>query len=102
MKVASWLRRGTMLAALGAAVGRTPIASAAPLGPGTEPVMVVALEAGLTNDLAAPGVRVGAFLENPLTRDGYAYVVESAEREPSNPIVRLWLEFYGLEVPEAS
>jgi hypothetical protein len=48
------------------------------------------------------GARVGAFLENPLTRDGYAYVAAAAEREPANPVVRMWLEFYGLEVPEGS
>lgn len=46
------------------------------------------------------GRRVGTFLGNPLTREGYAYVAETAEREPSNPVVHLWLDFYGLEVSE--
>ena len=43
------------------------------------------------------GRRVGAFLENPLTSDGEAYVRQSLEETPGSPLVRFWAEHYGLD-----
>lgn len=38
----------------------------------------------------------GVFLENDLTSDGYAYVVEAHAERPSD-VTREWAAFYGLE-----
>lgn len=35
------------------------------------------------------------FLENPLTRDGLAYVAEQLEEKPEGPCAKLWREFYA-------
>jgi hypothetical protein len=43
------------------------------------------------------GRRVGAFLENPLTSDGEAYVRESLATAPGSPLARFWAEHYGIE-----
>jgi len=42
------------------------------------------------------GRRVGAFLENPLTSDGEAYVSKSLEDTPGSPLVQFWAHHYGL------
>lgn len=42
------------------------------------------------------GRRVGAFLENPLTSDGEAYVRQSLAETPGSPLVQFWAEHYGL------
>lgn len=44
----------------------------------------------------------GAFLENPLTGDGYAYVAEQLDNYGSNPrgsrdVLTLWAEYYKRE-----
>lgn len=43
------------------------------------------------------GRRVGAFLENPLTSDAEAYVRQSLADTPGSPLVRFWVEHYGLD-----
>ena len=43
------------------------------------------------------GRRVGAFLENPLTRDGEAYVRQALTETPGSPLVCFWAEHYGLD-----
>ena len=43
------------------------------------------------------GRRVGAFLENPLTGDGEAYVRQSLEETSASPLVRFWAEHYEIE-----
>jgi hypothetical protein len=40
---------------------------------------------------------VGAFLENPLTRDGETYVREALAETPNSPLVRFWADYYGIE-----
>lgn len=54
-----------------------------------------------------PGIRepnhplkVGLFLQNPLTRDGIRYVEEAVEDDPESPVVKLWADFYEIEIPE--
>ncbi len=42
---------------------------------------------------------VGVFLENPLTRDGAAYVTAALAERPQDPLVSRWAEFYGIETP---
>jgi hypothetical protein len=44
---------------------------------------------------AIGGRRVGAFLENPLTSDGEAYVRQSLDETPGSPLVAFWAEHYG-------
>ena len=41
----------------------------------------------------------GLFLENPLTGDGYKYVVEQLEHEPGTAVIE-WADFYDIEIPE--
>ncbi len=43
------------------------------------------------------GRQVGAFLENPLTSDGEAYVRKSLRDTPGSPLVQFWAEHYGLD-----
>lgn len=38
------------------------------------------------------------FLENPLTRDGYAYVIETAHDRGANDVISEWLEFYDIDL----
>ena len=38
--------------------------------------------------------RVGMFLENPLTTDGYDYVKDKLSESPDNPVCQLWAEYY--------
>lgn len=42
------------------------------------------------------GHRVGAFLGNPLTRDGERYVEQALAETPGSPLARFWAEHYGL------
>jgi hypothetical protein len=39
----------------------------------------------------------GIFLENPLTQDGYDYVINQAITHPDSETVNEWLRFYNLE-----
>lgn len=48
------------------------------------------------DDYGRTGVKVGLFLENPLTRDGEAYVKEMHKDRPSE-ITQMWMDHYGLE-----
>ena len=42
--------------------------------------------------------RVGMFLENPLTTEGYAYVQEAiANSGPSDPAIQLWQDYYHID-----
>jgi hypothetical protein len=43
------------------------------------------------------GRRVGAFLQNPLTSDGEAYVRQALKENQKNPVARFWAQQYGLE-----
>lgn len=40
----------------------------------------------------------GVFLENPLTTDGYRYVRERAETNPTSPCVQEWADYYDIQV----
>lgn len=42
------------------------------------------------------GRKVGCFLENPLTSEGYQYVVDSHAEQPNSEVVEIWREFYGV------
>ena len=43
------------------------------------------------------GTKVGVFLENPLTQDGYDYVREQLQ-DILNEVTQMWAEFYEIEI----
>lgn len=43
------------------------------------------------------GTKVGCFLENPLTSDGYEYVREQHRESPSE-VTELWVDHYDIDV----
>ena len=43
-------------------------------------------------------IRIGAWLENPLTADGVAYVREAIQDNPRGAVTRLWRRWYAEEL----
>lgn len=46
------------------------------------------------------GWKVGKFLENDLTQDGYDYVKEYLKTDPNSAVVRLWANYYSITVDD--
>lgn len=44
----------------------------------------------------ADGMKIGAFLENPLTSYGVKYVRDKLADDPHGEVVNMWANFYGL------
>lgn len=46
------------------------------------------------------GTKIGAWLENELTRDGVEYVKEYIRDDPDSEVVKLWASWYDIPIPE--
>jgi hypothetical protein len=46
------------------------------------------------------GIKIGCFLENPLTEEGYKYVKELLKEHTHNDVAELWSKFYDINIEE--